>query len=234
MTFPFPIFSPRSNTSDPYFSSVSLLCHFDGSDAATTTTDSSSNSHTLTATGNVQLDTAQSVFGGSASLHDGSGDYWSIPDHNSLDLGTGAFTIEFRLRMASTAALGAIISKGNGTVSGQWDLVFNSGSPHLTFLEGGVYRADSANNSIAANTWYACCIERSSGGVYQFYINGVASGTGSTSAADLSNTAGVRIGSANGSGFGDINGWIDEMRITKGVARYGGNYTPATVAFPDS
>lgn len=234
MTFPFPMFSPRSNTGDPYFSSVSLLCHFDGSDAATTTTDSSSNSHTLTATGNVQLDTAQSVFGGSASLHDGSGDYWSIADHNSLDLGTGAFTIEFRLRMASTASLGAIISKGNGTVSGQWDLVFNNTSPHLTFLEGGIYRADSANNSISANTWYAICLERSSGGVYQFYVNGVASGTGSTSAVDLNNTSGVRIGSANGSGFGDVNGWIDEMRITKGVARYGGNYTPATVAFPDS
>lgn len=234
MTFPFPTFNPVRSTSDPYFSSVSLLCHFDGTDAATTTTDNSSNAHTLTANGNVQLDTAQSVFGGSSSLHDGSGDYWSIADHGSLDLGTGAFTIEFRLRMASTAALGGILSKGNGTTAGQWDLVFNNGSPHLSFLEGGVYRAESANNSIAANTWYACCIERSSGGVYQFYINGAASGTGSTSAVDLSNTAAVRIGAANGSGFGDVNGWVDELRITKGVARYGGAYTPATAAFPDS
>jgi len=234
MTFPFPMFSPRSNTNDPYFSSVSLLCHFDGSDAATTTTDNSSNAHTLTATGNVQLDTAQSVFGGASSLHDGSGDYWSIADHASLDLGTGAFTIEFRLRMASTASLGVILSKGNATTSGQWEVFFNNGSPHLTFQDGGIYRANSANNSISANTWYAICLERSAGGVYQFYINGVASGTGSTSAADLSNTAAVRIGATNGSGFGDVNGWVDELRITKGVVRYGGNYTPSAAAFPDS
>jgi len=31
-----------------------------------------------------------------------------------------------------------------------------------------------------------------------------------------------------------LNGWIDEMRITKGVARYGGDFTPPTAAFPDA
>jgi hypothetical protein len=228
------IFIRKPRISDTHFANIGLLCHFDGADGATTTVDSSANGHTLTANGNAQLDTAQSVFGGSSYLGDGSGDYFAVPDHASLDLGTGAFTIEFRLRMNSTAAIQCIMSKGNGTsTASQWELFFNNGAPHLTFAEGGSYRAETANNSIAAATWYAIALERSGGGAYQFYVDGLSNGSTTTDSSSLDNTSVLRIGSSNGSGGGALNGWIDELRITKGVARYGGNYTPATSAFPN-
>ena len=75
-----------------------LLLHCDGTDGATTFTDSSDTSHTVTANGNAQIDTDQSKFGGASGLFDGTGDYLSIPDSADWDFGTGDWTIDFLIR----------------------------------------------------------------------------------------------------------------------------------------
>jgi hypothetical protein len=57
-----------------------LLLHFNGANGSATFTNSSSNARTVTPSGNAQISTAQSVFGGSSLLLDGSGDYLTIAD----------------------------------------------------------------------------------------------------------------------------------------------------------
>jgi hypothetical protein len=66
-------------------------------------------------------------------------------------------------------------------------------------------------------------------GTVSLYVNGVASGTTfseGTTAINMSN-----IGS---DGSEPLVGHLDDVRITPGVARYTGNFTPTTAAFPDS
>src|SRR3990167_5305793 len=80
-----------------------LMLHMDGTDGATTFTDSSDNAKTMTAVGNAQIDTAQSKFGGASGLFDGTGDWLTTPDSTDWDLGTGDFTIDFWIRFSSVA-----------------------------------------------------------------------------------------------------------------------------------
>jgi hypothetical protein len=221
----------KAAQTDPNFANVSLLLHFDGADASTTFTDRSANGHTPTVNGNAQIDTAQSVFGGASGLFDGTGDYLSYADHASFDLGTGDFTIEFRLRVPGTGSLLGILGRGDGGSAGTWSLFFNNGSPHLTFqADGDTYDAESAANSISANTWVAVALVRSGTSV-QWYIDGAASGSAGTYSGDMSNALALTVGRGLST---DLNGWLDELRITKGVARYTGTYTPASEAFPDA
>ncbi len=77
--------------------------HFDGSDASTTSGDSSTAAHgNATFAGNAQLDTAQSKFGGSSLLLDGTGDYLTYADHADWTFGTSDFTIDGFVRFASS------------------------------------------------------------------------------------------------------------------------------------
>jgi len=215
---------------DPNFANVSLLLHMDGADGSTTFTDNSSIAHTVTPNGNAQIDTAQFKFGGASGIFDGTGDFLQISDHSSLDLGTGNFTIEGWVRPNATGIQG-IIGKGDPTTTSGWALFFNSG-PNLHVFQNGIYRCTSNSNQ-STGTWYHFAAVRN-GTTWTLYIDGVAQTTTGTSSDNLDNAANLRIGGQLTGVGGDFNGWLDDIRITKGVARYTSNFTPPTSAFPNS
>ena len=68
-----------STVGDVYFSKVAALLPFDGTNGATSTTDSSNSNHTVTFGGGAEISTAQSKFGGSSLSLDGNGDYVELP-----------------------------------------------------------------------------------------------------------------------------------------------------------
>ena len=81
-----------------------LLCHFDGTDGATTSTDSAvagNAPHTLTFAGNAELDMAQKEFGPSSVLLDGSGDAVSCASSSDWQFGNGDFTAECWVRWSA-------------------------------------------------------------------------------------------------------------------------------------
>jgi hypothetical protein len=82
------------------------------------------------------------------------------------------------------------------------------------------------------NNWHHVAVVRSSG-TMNFYFDGSAQGSGTADSTNYSGAAGtLRIG-ASGAYISDLNGYIDDLRITKGVARYTANFTPPTAAFPN-
>jgi hypothetical protein len=215
---------------DPYFSSVELLLHCDGADASTTFTDHSANGYTVTATGNAQIDTAQSKFGGASCLLDGTGDYLSIADAAPLQMGSGDFTIECWVRFNSLAGSFTIFGK-SVYATGGIDLISDGTSLYFDMqtTRGSVTLASLA---LSTGTWYHFACVRS-GSSCVLYIDGVSKAT-LTSSANINSAVAFNIGSAapNYSGF-DLNGWIDDFRVTKGVARYTSAFTPPTAAFPN-
>jgi len=71
-------------------------------------------------------------------------------------------------------------------------------------------------------------------GVITYYVNGIADASTATAAGTLIARANPSIGDKAASGPNYSNaGYYDEIRVTKGVARYTANFTPATSAFPD-
>lgn len=209
--------------SDPYFSSVSVLLHMNGSDTSTTITDSSSNAITVTAYGNAQISTAQSKFGGSSAYFDGNGDYlMTASSLTPLNMGTGDFTVEAFIRPTNN------VSDYKGLIG-----ISNSDTDTLYILGGAIvwYNSGTAAGTIAINNWYHVAASRQ-GSSLRVFINGTLVNT-STNSNNI--TFGrLRIGSNGANNSEWFHGWMDEVRITKGVARYTANFIAPSAPFPDS
>lgn len=225
-------FGARRRGGDPYFASVQLLLHFDGADASTTFTDSSSFARTVGVGGNAQIDTSQSMFGGSSGQFDGTGDYIFIDGETALAFGTGDFTIEFFVRLNATGAVyGLYDARPNAT--GNNPILYFDADNTVKFFAFAAVRITSAA-TLSANTWYHIAVSRVSG-TTRLFIDGAQSGSSYTDSNNYGNDAGNRpIIGADSLGNVSLNGRLDEYRVTVGVGRYSANFTAPTTAFPDS
>lgn len=230
---------------DANFANVSLLLHMDGANNSTTFTDSSLNALTVTANGDAKISTAQSKFGGASAVFDGTGDYLTLPSSSAYDLGAN-YTIEFWVYPASTPNynFGLVHRAFYSTATSNWaGLAFSirclgtAGSGNIRFY---FYATTNANEqvinttgSLVASTWTHVAMSRSETTGYAF-INGVLAGTITSLNTPAASSQTLRIGRWDyNAGNEDFNGYIDDLRITKGVARYTANFTPPSAPFPD-
>lgn len=215
---------------DPYFSSVVLLLHCDGADGSTTFTDHSPLGKTVTAVGNAQIDTAQSKFGGASGLFDGTGDYIQISDSVHTDFGTGDFTIEEHVRFNSLGSLPAAFydNDDTATVTSGIIIVQQTSSIFRVRILGTDY---DFSWTPSTGTWYHVAVSRS-GSSLRAFVEGSQIGTTQTNSSNITNSLTARFGLRQ-SGIQGLNGWLDDIRITKGVARYTADYTPSIIPFPN-
>ena len=218
-----------------------LMLHGDGVDAATTITDEIGN--TMTAVNDTQIDTAQKVFGTASILFDGAGDGLTTPDDSDWDFDSSNFTIDMRVRFAALPTAGKV-----NILIGQYADATNIWFVGQIFNRSGTYRfgmlgkeAGAGNTGVyvnstglSINTWYHFEFARS-GNTWYFFQDGVLQGTAQTNSGDMPNVASVLyIGSHPGDDSNPLNGWIDELRISKGIARHTANFTPPTAAYSAS
>lgn len=224
-------FSPVQG-GDLYWANVSLFLAFDGTNGSTTFTDSSTNAFTPTPTGAPVLSTAQAKFGATSLYTDGwfTGiDYLSYASHAAFGLGLGDFTIELWVQRTTTTTINNILfSLGIlGAANSFSVFVTAAGTPGLIFGTSGF---PSAYSSIALNfnVWKNVTVVRS-GTTWSLYIDGVL-GVAYTQTLDLGTANTFTVGSSI-SNPGSITGYTDMLRVTKGVARFTADFTPATVPF---
>jgi hypothetical protein len=224
-------FAAAGNT-DPYFSSVVLLLHCDGTNGATSATDYSNSAHSITFYGNAQLSDTSPKFGTAAVLFDGSGDYIQAPDSADWDFGTGDFTIEFWYKSTTnTSDPGTFVSQYNGNgFTFRWYL------GALYMLNGATTIATGGSWTPTTGVWYHIAACRS-GTSLRLFVDGTQSGSTATSSDNITGSnLPLELGCMPYSGghIFPLNGRLDDVRITKGVARYTANFTAPTEAFPNS
>ena len=217
-----------SGATDPNFASVVLLLHGNGTNGGTTITDNSSAARTMTPSGNTNTSTAQFKYGTAAVRFDGSGDHLSCPHASAFNFGTGDFTIEFWCRWVSKANFQTAYKMGSA--AGSLSIGTGDGNGFFTVTVGGGVTTTETGTQPSIDTWYHFAFVRSSG-VIKIYRDGVQTAS-STNSGSISQTATINIGST-GSGS-SMNAYIDDFRITGGVARYTSSFTPPTAQFPDS
>jgi hypothetical protein len=210
-----------------------LLLHCDGVNASTTFTDSSANAFTVTPNGNAQISTAQSKFGGASALFDGSGDYLSIADHADFEFGSGDFTIDWWMRPSGLGGSQTIITKRAGLADSGSFHVFASGASVLFYASSsgsGSWEVASgvALGTIADNTWSHHEVVRSGNNFYCFK-DGVQTGSTSSALTLVDEAHPVLIGGEAAGQY--YNGCIDELRISKGIARHTSAFSPPTAAY---
>jgi hypothetical protein len=181
--------------------------------------------------GDAKLSTAVSKFGGSSMSFDGTGDCLFEPSNINYGYGTGDFTIEFWLYLNATTTQ-TIVS----------NLTASSGAsvaPHIYYANasGIRYYVNSSDritgSALSTSTWYHIAVSRS-GSSTKMFINGTQTGSTYTDTNNYgtANPLGVADYAVPPTGGGNLNGYVDDLRITKGYARYTSTFTPPTQAFP--
>jgi hypothetical protein len=226
--------APVIGVTDPDLSSVSLLLPFDGANDSTTITDYSPNPKTLTVYGSARIRTEQSQWGGSSFRSFGGADALQATS-SDFAFGTGVGTVEFWLRpiLSNATNFGRIIQVGDFPLAGAWQLVRQTSTNPLRLLLDlttgsgtGLRLEPTTTLSSSAFTHVALTFNRPT---VSIYVAGTSVASGSynynLTRTDLSilNDTNRNIG---------LDAWIDDLRITKGVVRYTGNFTPPPGPFP--
>lgn len=240
MVFPQPFFSPSFSTVDPY---TVLLLHFSGSDGSTTFTDSSTQGagspHSFTVVGSSQIDTAQFYFSPSSGLFDATEDYIYAASHADLQFGSGDFTIDFRVRFNALTGgtFPGFFGKRGISDNREIEVYYDVNSDLLTvrYTTDGtnwISRTFSWNPSTA--TWYHVAIVRN-GTDLMVFIDGTQIGSTETIGTLPAGTGPFVIGNTaqTNATNASLNGWFDEFRVSKGIARWTGNFTPPASAYTE-
>lgn len=230
-----PFWYAPTGATDPFFANVVLLCHFDGANGATTTVDSSSSHKTIVLTGaGSVLTTAQAKFG-TASLVSTTSCYAALVDSADWDFGTGQFTIEAFIRSTSTITNIRVVAGRWAAGSLAWVLRFSAaGLLEFYYSTTGADSPGLASAYVpATNAWVHVVVDRDASNLVRLYADGVVVASATHAATFFASTSTLYVGNDQGTTRAFI-GQIDELRITKGVARYGGAFTPPAAPFPDA
>jgi hypothetical protein len=215
---------------------TSFLMHFDGIAAAFT----EETGKTMSYGGNATQSVAQSKFGGKSLYLDGAGDYVTSGNVSWADMvfGTDNFTIDgwvyfisgpetvatyhtiLTYHQSSTAFWALRLYNNSGVI--QWSFLVNSTTPIIE-----VY--SNVSGSLTGQ-WIHIALTRE-GNDFKFYQNGVQVGTTVTDSSSIPSLSGyVRIGSLDAS-TPFLNGYVDELRVSKNIARWTAGFTPPSLPY---
>nr|WP_277399856.1 LamG domain-containing protein [Pseudoxanthomonas sp. LH2527] len=208
--------------------------HFDGTDGATVFTDVKG--RVWTAQNSARIETDYSKFGGASgwfentpSIGSENGSRISTPDHADLRFGTGDWTVEGWFRpQTPVVGFGAFFRKGQNTTDGLQLAVM----PGQLNLRANGTTDTTVGVSLSTSDFSHVAFVRD-GGTVRFFVNGTQVGSASRSFNHTS-TDPLLLGSVTGDARYAYKGMMDDLRITKGVARYTANFPPPTAPFPNS
>ena len=180
--------------------------------------------------GNAQIDTAVKKYGTGSMEFDGTGDYLKTVENEALELGSGDWTIEFWVYFDAV---------NNSTVKYLFDwrtatdtsnsFLAQEGTNNWTYwnASGSGVSSGFTSSTFSASTWHHVAIAREGSNIY-FFVDGTKT---SGSVSDTSNyDSGTLVIGSRYNGQNYLDGYIDDLRITKGIARYTSNFTPPDAA----
>lgn len=231
---------------DPYWSNVKLLLGFGGADGSSTVTDESptAKGDAGNSTG-AQVDTAQAKFGGSSLLLDGVDDRISYADNGDWTFtSSDQWTVECWARFNSLTGFQTFISHWNtqlGAGQGSWIFDFPGSTNNVLRFSysttGSNLVAVQGSWTPSANTWYHVAADCDATNKLRIYVDGVMIASATSVPSFFNSNYLLLVGSAHLPGAENyFNGWLDEVRVTKGTARYASDsgYSVPTAAFPRS
>ena len=191
--------------------------------------------HSITTYNGIKESNDQYKFGNGALYFDGSNDYLTVPDHADWNFGSGDFTIDCWVYLNSLGSTGRVICGQSVDSDNRWYLAWidNSNIWRLYVRSGGseILRVE-ASDSPSINTWYHIAVVRD-GNTFKIFRDGTdkTSSGGTDSDAFVDFTAELTVGRGNTGAINYHDGFIDELRISKGIARWTSNFTPPTLAY---
>jgi len=178
--------------------------------------------------GQVYVDTSIKKFGTGSARLGNSGECLSLADSADWNFGAGDFTIDGWIYPISNAPYAPLIGQGNPTNNAQWFFTLNNGVPY--FYTAGDFGGNDHNfggSALSLNTWAHLAFVRASG-VTTCYVNGIACPNTDNFITWYDVAYPLVIGAEADDPARRFNGYIDEIRVSKGIARWTSNFTPPT------
>lgn len=220
----------RSGATDPYYAQVTSLLHMDGQPGSQTAVGEKGSS--VVGYGASSLASVSKFGPTSLKLGPTWSDQAQYTNNSVADLGSSDFTMELWLNVSETGVRGgAILSHwGIGPHNNTHWVLHMDPARRVMFNAAGVALTDTA--ALPQNTWVHLAVTRQ-GSNFTLWKNGVAMSSQSANTVLTYNPGKeVRFGVWDDGGSA-IVGYVDEVRVTKGVARYTATFTPPTEAFPN-
>lgn len=203
-----------------------LLLHFENN-----VTDSSVGANTVT-NNNVTFSGGTYKIGSYSAIFNGSNGYLLIPYSSAIDISSGDFTIDSWVYITSLADYFSFFSSANDTSN--TGIFFGYAPTGGYKYRFGIYSGGTqlvglnSNMDPPTNQWVHVAVVRS-GNNYTLYLNGTSVATATSATGPIMPGTGTVIGRDYvGSGGYYLHGYMDEFRISKGVARWTSNFTPPT------
>ena len=204
---------------------VELLLHADDF------TEDSTNNVPILSNG-VTVNTSVKKFGVGSFYFDG-GSYISLPGSASNPAfdQAGDITIEF-WAYVDTFNVGNIICS-EGLSGSHWAIENAGGKLYFQCNDGVISSEIIPGTNLPVAQWTHCAVVKSGTDV-TIYQNGGAIGSVNIGSSTAFNDTiyDIAIGSISDGSFGYFQGYLDEIRISRGVALYTGTFTPPTAPFP--
>lgn len=237
----------QEGAADPYFANVALLLHMDGSDGSTTLTDSSPLAPQTSTCFGTALSTAAARFGPSSWRNSGTSGlrYAELPKASAI-VGSSDFTIELWVNadasqpngyplLWSQVVTSMVSNWGAGTLALDVSRVGSTNRMHVYCYNYSTSAALlTGSTNILGAGWVHVALTRS-GSSWTLWLNGAVEATGTFSGSVATADADLTpfLGGDSYSGDGSIASYIDDLRVTHGVSRYGAPFTPPAAPHPD-
>lgn len=221
---------------------TSLLLDMEGEDDGTDFYDRSPHKHSITALGNAKTEDTQKKFGNTSLYCDGTGDGLSGPsNHHSLNLSTYLFTIDLWVYLTEDPPPYQWPICYWTDTNNHWRFIAGGANPayiDFTSITGGVADVNLAADPILIpNQWNHIAAIRGWNREYNkvaICYNGVAVKTFVADPFTLYSGGQLYIGKYPPGTTYDVTGYIDMVRISKGIARWIDDFDPYEEAYPVS
>jgi hypothetical protein len=208
---------------DPYAWKNFLALPLVGSDGdVSNQINSGSTTKVMTSVGNAAASSDTSNFYNGSFEFDGTGDGITCPDNTDFEFGSGDFTVECWVKQDDTSGFDVFVGKYGGSSDGEFIVGKNGNTPTFYWQDSsGNANINATNFTGNTSQWYhmACVRE---GDVFTMYINGVCENS-TTDATTIKTTSNkLTIGIENDQSSSPFDGYIQDVRIYKGVSKYSG------------
>jgi hypothetical protein len=215
-------------------SNTVLLLHMDEATGGTNFDDSSASAHNPANVGNAQCSETQSKFGIASGYFDGTGDYVTVADHADFDFSAdNTFTIDCWVRPETSASSHGIAGHDSGAADYFSCEVSATGDVYFKVAVGGSVQTinTTAGAVVVDDTWQHIAFV-GDGTNYAIFVGGVLKKKAAVS-ENMQNYTGANffVAHFDQPASADFKGWVDEFRVTKGVARWSTSSSEGTQVF---
>lgn len=188
-------------------------------------------SKAISISGNTSISSAQSKFYGSSAFFDGTGDYLRIAKQGTWPVGTEDATIEFWLYRNTTGGTGPTLVGLDYSGAGLSSFYLTS-SNVLYFYDNNLATAGGVGiggTAVTQNTWQHVALSRN-GSALRLFLDGTLIGSNLSASGswfDSASITTVMVGAREiPLGNQPYQGYLQDLRIYKGIGKYTANFTP--------